>query len=411
MSDFGIPTDVSDIIEALLSFIDRYVLPLEEEHKELLENERYRYLENGRFDPRVLELRQQVRMKSSEAGFYTLFGPEELGGGALGAQAAVHIQEALNRHVGPGRTLINDVVISSPFTNGLSPVLLNLDADVRKSYLPGLASGRKTMCFGLSEPNAGSDVYGIKTRAQLDGDSWVINGTKQWITNAPYADYAMLFAVTDTTAKNRRMGGITGFFVDTSTPGLEVTSVIPIMGHLGAEIGILSMQDVRVPADHVLGEVDQGLKVAMGGIGAGRMSMAASCVGMAQWALAKALDYSKQRVTFGRAIAEHQAVQFHLAEMAMDIYAAKNMVTHCAWLVDEGRAPVKEVSMVKAFCTEMLFRVMDRAVQVHGALGLSNELRLEEGLRHARIVRIPDGTGEIQRLTIARRLLAGDTRF
>ena len=197
----------------------------------------------------------------------------------------------------------------------------------------------------------------------------------------------------------------------TDTPGFSVPSVIPVMGHLGADIGIITLDQVRVPDGHRLGAVGRGLTVALDGVNAGRLSMAASCVGLARWALEQALEYVKVRKTFGRPIAEHQAVQFLLAECAMDIYASKSMIQHCAWLVDQGQTATKEVSIVKASATEMVGRVMDRCIQVHGGMGLTNELRLEEGYRWARTMRIPDGTSEIQRRTIARRLLDGDTAF
>ncbi|WP_218035518.1 acyl-CoA dehydrogenase family protein [Pseudomonas denitrificans (nom. rej.)] len=187
--------------------------------------------------------------------------------------------------------------------------------------------------------------------------------------------------------------------------------MIPIMGHLGADIGIIALDNVRVPDSQRIGPLDRGLQAALEGVNAGRLSMAASCLGLARWALDQALDYAKVRKTFGQPIAEHQMVQAMLAECAMDIYAVKSMVRHCAWLVDQGQPATKEVSIVKASSTEALCRVMDRCMQVHGGMGLTNELRLEEGFRFARSMRIPDGTSEIQRRTIARRLLDGDTCF
>ena len=413
--DYTLPSDWVEIGDSLIRFIDREVAPLEHEHRALLASERTLYAEDGRYAPAVTELRRKVRMRSAELGFYTAFSAEELGGGGLGAQAAAYIQERLNAHVGPSRHLIQTVVLPSPFTNGLSPVLKHLAPAVLEDYRNALASGDKTMCFGLSEPDAGSDVFGMRTRAVRksdgDGDHWVISGTKQWITNAPYADYAMIFAVTDDEKARAHRGGITGFFVHTDTPGFTVPSVIPTMGHLGADIGIVTLDQVRVPDTHRLGPVDKGLSVALDGVNAGRLSMAASCLGLARWALAQALAYAKVRKTFGQPISEHQAVQIMLAECGMDIYATKTMIQHCAWLVDQGRPATKEVSIVKASSTEMLCRVMDRCMQIHGGMGLTNELRLEAGFRFARTMRIPDGTSEIQRRTIARRLLDGDTAF
>lgn len=406
--DFTVPEETRQIADALLEFVDKVVLPLDTANAEILENDRNLYQPDGTYVPEVRELRQQVRMASAEAGFYTMFGPKSLGGGGLDHSSMVYIQEQLNRHVGPDRTLIRDVVIASPFTNGLSPLLEHLRPEVRERYLDDIRGGAKNMCFGLSEPDAGSDVYNIRTRAVRDGDRWVLNGTKQWITNAAYADYALIFAVTDPERFAARKGGLTGFFVDTKQAGFSVDSVIPLMGRPGSDVGIISLTDVAVPADHVLGEVHEGMSLAIAGVSRGRLNMAGVCVGLAQWALDKSLAYAAQRRTFGRAIAEHGAIQAHLAEMAMDLYAAKNMVRHCAWQVDRDGSARKEVSMVKAFSTEMLFRVMDRAIQVHGAMGLTNEVRLEAGLRFARIRRIPDGTGEIQRRTVAKELLAGN---
>jgi len=405
--DFTLDPDTVAIAEAVLRFVEREVLPLQERHHDLLGSERTLFDASGRYVPEVLALRQQVRKRSAELGFYTLFGDEKLGGGGQGAQVMVHVQEALNHRVGPAQPLVQTVVLPSPFTNGLSPVLRHLTPEVLARYRDGIASGDKTLCFGLSEPDAGSDVFGMKTRAVRDGGEWVLTGTKQWITNSPYADYAMVFALTDPEAAARHKGGVTGFFVDTRTPGFTVPRVINTMGHLGGDTGVVVLDGVRVRDEYRLGEVGRGLAVAMDGVNAGRMGMAASCLGLARWALDQAVEYAKVRKTFGVPIADHQAIQFMLADSAMDIYAAKAMIQNCAWRLDSGQASTAQVSMVKAFSTEMLGRVMDRSIQIHGGMGLTNELRLEEGYRFARVMRIPDGTGEIQRRTIARQLLTG----
>ncbi len=206
-------------------------------------------------------------------------------------------------------------------------------------------------------------MFNLKTTAVKEGDEWVINGTKQWITNAPYADYCMLFAITDKALFDKRKGGITGFFVDTKQEGFDVTSVIPVMGYVGGDTGIIQLENLRVPDSHVLGEVHKGLRVAMTGVNTGRIGMSATCVGQARWKLS------------------------------------------------QGMPALKEISMNKAFNTEMVGRVMDRAIQIHGGMGLTNELKIEEGYRWARLLRIPDGTSEIQRRTIALSLLGGDLDF
>jgi acyl-CoA dehydrogenase len=405
--DFTLDSDIEAIADSILKFIDREVVPIEQANAELLKNDRTMLDDDGRYKPEVLALKKQVRKRSAELGFYTLFGAESLGGSEMGAQASAHIQEQMYRRYGPSRTLIQTVILPSPFTNGLTPVLRNLPPEIFDRYREDIASGEKTLCFALSEPDAGSDVFAMKTRAVRDGDEWVITGTKQWITNAPYADYAMVFAVTDPELAAKRRGGVTGFFVDTRAPGFAVPSIIGVMGHLGGETGIVTLDEVRVQDDHRLGPVDQGLRVAIGGVSAGRIGLAALSVGLAYWALDMAIEYAKVRKAFDVPIAEHQAIQFMLADCAMDIYSAKSMLQNCAWRIDSGQESTAQISMTKAYCTEMLGRVMDRAIQVHGGIGLTNDLRLEEGYRLARQIRIPDGTGEIQRRTIARLLLSG----
>lgn len=405
------PDEVIAIGESLIRFVEKEVVPLEHSNRDLLASERTIYDESGRFTPQVEALRRTVRMRSSEQGFYTMFGPEEIGGGGFGPLAAVYLNGLLAEKSGPGRVLVHPLVIPSPFTNGLTPLLMYLDTALREQFLPALASGEKTLCFGLSEPDAGSDVFAMKSKAVRDGNDWLITGSKQWITNGPYADYAMIFAVTDPERASARKGGITGFFVDTKSPGFSVVSTIPIMGHLGAEIGILAFDGMRVPDWHRLGDVDQGLKVAMRGVNLGRIGLSATCVGLARWALEQAVEYARARKTFGRPISDHQAVQFLLADCARDIYSAETMLIDCALRLERGDRAVAETSMVKLHCTEIANQVFDRCIQVHGAMGLTNELRLEEGYRFTRSMRIPDGTSEIQRRTIARTLIASGLNF
>ena len=406
-----VPEEIVAVGESLLRFVAQEVEPLERENHTLLSSERRVYTEDGRFAPEVLALRREVRMRSAAQGFYTMFGPAELGGGGLGPVASVYLNALLSRATGPGRELIHPVVIPSPFTNGLSPLLTFLNVGPRDRILPALASGDKTLCFALSEPDAGSDVFAMKSRAIRDSADWVLTGTKQWITNGPYADYAMVFAVTDPELAAARKGGITGFLIDCLAPGFRVVSTIPTMGHLGAEIGVLAFDELRVPDSHRLGAVDQGLRVAMEGVNTGRLGLSATCVGLARWALDQALEYARIRCTFGQTIGEHQAVQILLAESASDIYACETMLMDCATRLESGERALVETSMVKLQCTEAANRVFDRCIQVHGAMGLTNELRLEEGYRFTRTMRIPDGTSEIQRRTIARDLLANGANF
>jgi acyl-CoA dehydrogenase len=411
MKSTFIPEDIVAVGDSLIRFVEQEVVPIENANKGLLSSDRTIFDDSGRFTPEVEALKREVRMRSSAQGFYTMFGPAEIGGGGLGPLAAVYLNARVSAHCGPDRVLIHPVVIPSPFTNGLSPILTNLDPALRDRYLPSLASGDKTLCFGLSEPDAGSDVFAMKTRAVRDGDDWTITGSKQWITNGPYADYAMIFAATDPDLATQRKGGVTGFFVDTKSVGFSVVSTIPIMGHLGAEIGILSFDGLRVADSHRLGAVDQGLKVALQGVNTGRLGLSATCIGLARWALDQAVEYAKVRKTFGKPIGEHQAVQILIADSALDIYTAETMLVDCALKLERGERALAETSMVKLHCTEAANRVFDRCIQVHGGMGLTNELRLEAGYRFARSMRIPDGTSEIQRRTIARDLLANGMNF
>lgn len=409
--DFSIPEETKEIINGLKQFIDKVVIPIEEKNEEILYNPRKYFLEDGRHSEEVEELRSQVRKESSKAGFYTMFGAKELGGEEFGPITAVLVQEFLGKHY-PNNKLIHQIVIPSPFTNGLTPVLNGLNEHLKEKYIDGIRTGEKTLCFGLSEPDAGSDVWNLKTRAVKDGSEWVINGTKQWISNAAYADYCLLFAVTDPELTKQRKGGITCFFVETDREGFSVDSVIPVMGDLGGEAAIISIDNLRIPEENIVGELHMGFGRAINGINTGRLGMSGKAIGSAQFALEKAVEYSKIRETFGKKISEHQMIQNMLAECAIDIYAARNMALNCAWKIESNkRVPRKEISMTKAFCTEMVGRVYDKAMQIHGGVGVTNELGLESGYRHARMLRIPDGTSEIHRRTIARSLLRGDLSF
>jgi acyl-CoA dehydrogenase len=424
-TDVGIPEDIRDIVKGSVTgmqqFVDADVLPMEREMGDILIDERKFFDESGKARPEVMEARKQVRMKSSSAGYYGMFAPESVGGGGLGARSMVFVEEALYRRYGPGRPLITWAkgFLSQPtlasFVDGPSHMLVAVSDSVRKDYLPSISSGEKMVCFALSEADAGSDVWGIKTRAKRDGDDWVINGSKQWITNSPYADYAVVFAITNDDLIKERKGGISAFFVETGAQGYTFDGVLPVMGHQGGDCGSMSFDNVRVPADRLVGVQDQGFQIAMFGISEGRISISANCIGMCEYALDRSVEYSQQRMSFGKPISEYQAIQFMLADMAIDIYTMKYMVLQTAALVETfpqtGRLPVKEISIAKAYAVEKTQECYDRAIQVHGGMGLTNEMPLNEGFRIARTLRIPDGTGEIQRRTIARQMLRGDTVF
>ena len=424
-NEVGIPEDIRDVVKGattgMLQFVDSEVVPMEKELGSILTDERKFFDETGRARNEVLDARRDVRMKSAKAGYYGMFAPENVGGGGLGVRIMVFVEEALYRKFGPGRPLItwakgflSQPVLAS-FVDGPSHMLMSVSDTVRKEFVPAIASGEKTVCFALSESDAGSDVWAIKTRARRDGDDWVISGSKQWITNGPYADYPIVFAVTNEEMLAQHKGGITAFLVENTAPGYSLDGVLRVMGHQGGDCGSMTFDEVRVPADRVVGQLDQGFQVAMLGISEGRIAIASNMIGMCEYALDRSLEYAKQRKTFGQPIAEHQAIQFMLADMAIDIFTMKYMVLQTAALIETfpqtGRLPVKEISIAKAYSVEKAQEVYDKAIQVHGGMGLSNELPLEEGFRICRTLRIPDGTGEIQRRTIARQMLRGDTVF
>jgi acyl-CoA dehydrogenase len=424
-TDIGIPEDIRDVVKGatsgMIQFVESEVVPMEQEMGDMLVDERKFFDERGAAVDEVMEAKRKVRMKAAKAGFYGMFAPESVGGGGIGIRVMVFVEEALYRKFGPGRPLItwakgflSQPVLAS-FVDGPSHMLTSVSDSVRSEFIPQIASGEKTVWFGLCAADAGSDVWNIKTRAKRDGDDWVINGSKQWITNGPYADYPVIFAVTNEEMVKERKGGISAFFIEASDPGYSVDTVLPVMGHMGGDCGSLVMENVRVPADRMVGAQDQGFQIAMFGISEGRISISANMIGMGEYALDRSLEYSQQRMSFGKPISDYQAIQFMLADMAIDIFTMKYMVLQTAALIEAfpqtGRLPVKEISIAKAYAVEKTQEIYDKAIQVHGGMGLTNELSLNEGFRICRTLRIPDGTGEIQRRTIARQMLRGDTAF
>jgi acyl-CoA dehydrogenase len=407
--DTATASDIADLTEGLHDFLQRQVLPLEEQHRAVLDNPRLTYAESGAYSSDTVELFREVRMRSAAAGYYPMFAPENVGGGGLGALAQYTVWESLHHRYGPGRLLPYQSV--GHWTSGPSFLLGHLSPALRDTITAEVMSGRASVCFAMSEPDAGSDAWSMSTSAVRDGDEWVINGSKQWISNSPFATYAFVFAVTDQELRRGRRSGVSCFIVPTDTPGYHVDSVIRLFGHIGGNEAILSFQDVRVSDEHLVGELHHGFDLALGGISRGRIYNAGRSVGLARWALERACEYATTRKAFGKVISDYQGVTFPLADSAMEIYASKQMSLDCARRIDAGEPALKELSMVKAYSTEMCFRVFDRCMQVHGGMGLTNEMNLVEGWHQARIVRVADGTGEVMRRNIASRILKGDLQF
>lgn len=397
--------DARAVISGLDGFIATVVTPLETKNSELLGNPRLTYDENGRYSAEVLDLMRRVREASAQAGYYTMFSPRSVGGAELGPTAYYRVWEHLYYHYGPARKLPYQAI--GHWTSGPSFLCDSLSDRLRATVVADLMSGRATTCFAMSEPDAGSDAWRISTRATKVDSGWRITGTKQWISNSPHARYAWVFAVTDGERFARQSGGLTCFLVPTDSPGFTVDSIIKLYGHIGGNESILSMTDVFVPDENVVGTIGAGFPMALSGVALGRLYNAGRCVGLARWALDRSVEYSQVRETFGRRIADHQAVAFMLADSAMDIHAASAMALACAQRLEHRPAKelAVEVAMVKAFCTEMCFRVFDRSIQIHGGMGLVNESKLYDGWHQARTLRIADGTSEVLRTTVAAGLL------
>ncbi|HKW45746.1 MAG TPA: acyl-CoA dehydrogenase family protein [Candidatus Eremiobacteraceae bacterium] len=336
--------------------------------------------------------------KMSEMGLFGLPFSEEFGGAGMGELGFCVALEELGR-------------ANAAFSNllgahcGIGVMALYLDGDrrLKEKYMPRMCAGEKLGCFALSEPAAGSDAANIQTAARLDGDAFILNGVKHFITSGDLADFASVFAVTDKSLGSR--GGITAFWVDLNQPGITRGKNDKKMGLYGSHTCELIFRDVRVPADHVIGTVGAGFKTAMKTLDMGRLSVGAGCVGSAQIMLEKAIAHAKERVQFGKPIAKQQAVQFMIADIATEIYAARNMVYNGAWKADRGERFSIEAAMVKRYCSDMAIRVVDRVLQIHGGMGFMKETGIERAYRDARILAIYEGTNEIQRMIIAEELL------
>lgn len=406
---FDLPEEIVAIREGIAAFIRAEVIPRHEKHNDLLSNPRLKYDARGAYAPEVLDLIREVRMASAKAGYYSMCVPEELGGSGLGYLAYFVAWEQIYRQCGSHYWLGFNTV--SHWVKGPSPVLRMISEKMRREVLPKLMSGEHSMCFALSEPGAGSDASMIKTNATRDGDGWRLSGSKIWITNGPYAEYAIVFAVTDPALASKRKGGISAFLVPTNSKGFVVENLIKMWGHSGTIEAQLHFDNVRIEPHQLVGELDNGFKIAMLGVGLGRMFNAGKSVGLARWGLELAFEYAKTRETFGTSISNYQAVTFPLAESAMQVHAAHLMGLNCAQLLDRGLPASKELAMTKAYCVEVGKIALDRVIQTHGAMGFTNEMYLTEAYVQLRIVNVADGTNEVLRGLISKRMLAGDTEL
>ena len=330
---------------------------------------------------------------SRSLGLWGLDAPEDVGGVDLPAVAMVGVNEELGKTITP-YTLPPD-----------SPNLRMLAATVnerqREAYLAPYVRGETISAIGISEPGAGADPAGMLTRADRDGDDWVINGRKIWITRAEEADFTILMAVTNKEKGAR--GGMSAFLVDKGTPGFNVLRKIPMIG--GQATYEVALEDCRVEGWKLLGDEGNGFAPMQLRLGTRRIEMASWSIGMAQRALDMICEYAPQRKTFGLPLSERQAIQWWVADAATRIHAARLMTYDCAWKLDQGRDVRQEISMIKAYSTEMAWEVVDRAMQTFGAMGVTKELPLQLMATRLRTMRIYDGPTEVHKWVVARNLM------
>lgn len=381
--NFALTPEQEMIVATVRGFVETELYPLEAEVER-----------TGEVSPDVARaIRDQVKA----LGFYAPNMPAEFGGGGLDTLSFTLLERELGR-----ASMALTVFWGRP-----SNILIACTDEQRARYLDPCVNGEKIDCLAITEPDAGSDVRGMKTTARRDGGDWVINGTKHFISHADVADFAIVFAVTGETETPRGpRRELTCFLVDRGTPGFEIRKGYRSVSHRGYHNCILTFDDCRVSDAQVLGEVGGGMAVMNTWLFSTRLTVAAFAVGRARRVLDMAVDWAASRRQFGRRIGEFQGTGFKLADMVTEIDAADWLTLAAAWKVDQGQDANREIASAKLYATEMLARVTDNAVQIFGGMGLMDELPIERFWRDARVERIWDGTSEIQRHIIARRLLA-----
>lgn len=381
--DFGLSDEQRMIVETTRAFVETELYPHE------LAVERSGVL--------PLELIREIQAKAMAAGLYAANMPVELGGAGLDTLSWLLYEKELGR----ANYALHWTCVARP-----SNILLAGNADQRERYLMPCIRGETWDCLAMTEPGAGSDLRGMKASARQDGGDWVLSGTKHFISHADLAGFAIVFMASgeeETPRGPKKL--ITAFFVDKGTPGFTVREGYRNVSHRGYTNAVLEFDDCRVPAANVLGDVHKGFEVANSWLGATRLQVASTCLGRAERALALAVGYAAQRKQFGQAIGKFQGVSFKLADMATELKAAELLTREAAWKYDQGTVTEADMAMAKLKATEVLAMVADEAIQIHGGMGLMDELPLERIWRDARVERIWEGTSEIQRHIISRELL------
>jgi acyl-CoA dehydrogenase len=380
--DFGLDDEQRAIVDTARAFVANELYPHEDEVDRL-----------GDVPP---ELVDEIRARAIKAGLYAANMPEELGGGGLDAVGMTLFERELGK-----ASYALQWLVARP-----SNILQACEGEQRERYLVPAVRGDRIDCLAMTEPDAGSDIRSMTTRAVRDGDDYVIDGSKHFISNADRADFAILFAATGTEETSQgTKKSITGFLVDLDTPGLTVTLGSDSVSHRGFHHSELAFEGCRVPAANRLGEEGRGFDLMGEWLGASRLTVAACSVGRARRVLDMTTQWAAERVQFGQPIGRFQGVAFPLADMATDLEAAELLTLRAAWKLDQGTMTDQDAAMAKVFASEALGRITDQAVQIYGGMGLMDELPIERFWRDARVERIWDGTSEIQRHIISRSML------
>jgi acyl-CoA dehydrogenase len=377
MIDFSLNDDQRQLQELARKFAKEEIIPKAEHHDE-----------SGEY-PR------EIASKAWELGLMNTHIPQEYGGLGLGVLEGCIITEELAY----GCTGIATAMEAN--TLAAAPIIVAGNDEQKKEFLGQLTAEPKFAAYCVTEPGAGSDVSGIRTTAKKDGDDYVINGSKMWITNGGVASWYFVLAYTDPSAKHK---GMSGFVVPADTAGIGVGKKEWNMGQRASDTRGITFENVRIPARYRLGNEGEGFKIAMSAFDHTRPPVAAGAVGLARRAMDEAIQYAQTRKTFGQPIASYQAVSFMIADMAKDIEAGRLLVQKAAWMIDQGQRNTKWAAMAKAFCADMAMRVTTDAVQVFGGYGYSSEYPVEKLMRDAKIYQIYEGTSQIQRLIIAKEI-------
>jgi len=377
--DFALSAQHEEIRRTVRDFAEREIIPVADAME------------------RAGEFPHEIIRKAGELGLMGVPYPEEVGGTGLDTLSYAITVEELSRASGSV-----GIIVSAHTSLGCNPLYLAGTDAQKERYLRPLASGEVIGAYGLTEPGAGSDSRGTRTRARRDGDAWVLNGSKRFITNAGVAGTYIVTAVTDREADT---GKISAFIVEAETPGFSVGRMEEKMGLHASNTGELLFEDCRIPVENLLGNEGEGDKLFLKTLDGGRIGIGAMALGLAQAAYEAASAYAKEREQFGRPIGSFQGVAFKIADMAVGIDAARLLVYRAAWLKDSGRPYTTEAAMAKLFASEVARQVTNDAVQVHGGYGYVAEYKVERYLRDAKLTEIGEGTSEIQRMVIARNLL------